>query len=67
LVVDEAAFDDLACWIAHDRKMALRIVRMIGEVQQEPFTGIGKPEPLKHGRHRVEFYRGQTHDNRECR
>ena len=27
--------------------MALRITRLIGEIQRDPFEGIGKPEPLK--------------------
>jgi toxin YoeB len=27
--------------------MAKRITRLIGEIQRDPFTGIGKPEPLK--------------------
>ena len=27
---------------------ALRVVKLIREVQREPFTGLGKPEPLKH-------------------
>jgi toxin YoeB len=27
---------------------AIRIVRLIREVQREPFSGLGKPEPLKH-------------------
>ncbi|MEU8456210.1 Txe/YoeB family addiction module toxin [Streptomyces griseoaurantiacus] len=30
-----------------DRKTARRITRLIGEIQRAPFTGIGKPEPLK--------------------
>jgi toxin YoeB len=38
----------LAWWIKQDRGKALRIVNLIKEVQREPFTGIGKPEPLKH-------------------
>ena len=42
-----AGFDDLAWWIEHDRAAALRIVRLIREVQRDPFRGIGKPEPLK--------------------
>jgi toxin YoeB len=29
------------------RKTARRITRLIAEVQRAPFTGIGKPEPLK--------------------
>lgn len=27
--------------------MAKRITRLVGEIQRYPFTGIGKPEPLK--------------------
>jgi toxin YoeB len=26
----------------------LRIVELIKQIEREPFTGIGKPEPLKH-------------------
>jgi len=48
LEFDTSAFDDLAWWIKQDRGKALRIVNLIKEVQREPFTGIGKPEPLKH-------------------
>jgi toxin YoeB len=47
LEFDPAAFEDLAWWIEQDRAQALRIVRLIREIQREPFTGIGKPEPLK--------------------
>ena len=45
---DTNAFEDLAWWIQQDRKTALRIVKLIKEVQRTPFTGTGKPEPLKH-------------------
>lgn len=48
LEFDQAGFEDLAWWIEKDRKMAQRIVRLIQAVQRDPFTGIGKPEPLKH-------------------
>ena len=47
LEFDVAAFEDLAWWIQQDRNKALRIVNLIKEVQRDPFTGIGKPEPLK--------------------
>ena len=43
-----AAFEDLAWWIKQDRGKALRIIGLIKEIEREPFTGIGKPEPLKH-------------------
>ncbi len=48
LEFDISAFEDLAWWIKQDRAKALRIVSLIREIEREPFTGIGKPEPLKH-------------------
>lgn len=45
---DANAFEDLGWWIQQDRKTALRIVKLIKEIQRTPFTGTGKPEPLKH-------------------
>ena len=48
LEFDPAAFDDLAWWIEKDRKIALRIMKLIEDVQRNPFKGLGKPEPLKH-------------------
>ena len=48
LEFDPAAFEDLAWWIQKDRKKALRIVKLIKEVQRHPFEGTGKPEALKY-------------------
>jgi toxin YoeB len=48
LEFDPNALDDLAWWIQQDRKKALRIIRLLQETQTDPFSGIGKPEPLKH-------------------
>lgn len=48
LEFDPRAFEDLAWWIEQDRKTALRIMRLIENIQQAPFEGLGKPEPLKH-------------------
>jgi len=48
LEFDPLAFEDLAWWVEKDRKKALRIIKLIQEVQKGPFQGIGKPEPLKH-------------------
>jgi toxin YoeB len=47
LEFDPSAFEDLAWWVEHDRSQALRIVRLIRETQREPFSGLGKPEPLR--------------------
>lgn len=48
LEFDPAGFEDLAWWIETDRRVALRIVKLIQSLQRDPFAGIGKPEPLKH-------------------
>ena len=48
LEFDPAAFEDLAWWIEKDRKKALRIIKLIKEIQRDPFGGMGKAEILKH-------------------
>ena len=40
--------DDLRYWVTHDRKVALRAFDVIEAILRDPFTGIGKPEPLKY-------------------
>lgn len=45
---DAAAFEDLAWWAQHDRGQAIRIIRLVGDTQRDPYSGLGKPEPLKH-------------------
>jgi toxin YoeB len=48
LVFDRDFLDDLAHWVSTDRKAALRILELVESIRREPFTGIGKPEPLRH-------------------
>ncbi len=48
LEFDTCGFEDLAWWVENDRKKALKIIKLIKEIQKEPFQGTGKPEPLKH-------------------
>ena len=48
LEFDPSAFEDLAWWVEKDRAQALRVIRLVREIQREPFSGLGKPEPLKH-------------------
>ena len=40
--------EDLRYWVETDRKTALRILLLTEAAIQDPFAGIGKPEPLKH-------------------
>jgi len=48
LVFADEAWDDYLFWQQQDKKMLERINKLIKEIQREPFSGIGKPEPLKH-------------------
>src|SRR4030042_5548821 len=40
--------EDLRFWVETDRKLALKTLDMIAIILRDPFTGIGKPEPLKY-------------------
>lgn len=40
--------EDLVFWVKTDRKVALRAFDLIEAILRDPFTGIGKPEPLKY-------------------
>lgn len=40
--------DDLRFWVDNERKTALRVLDLVEAVLRDPFSGIGKPEPLKH-------------------
>jgi toxin YoeB len=42
------AKEDLAWWRRHDPKTVTRIEALIADIRRSPFSGIGKPEPLKH-------------------
>ena len=48
IVFADQGWEDFSYWVTHDRKIAKRILRLIKEIERDPFTGIGKPEPLKH-------------------
>lgn len=39
---------DYLYWQQNDKKTLRRINTLIKEICREPFSGIGKPEPLKH-------------------
>ncbi len=48
LIFADAAWEDYLYWQKQDRRMVERINKLIRETQREPFSGVGKPEPLKH-------------------
>lgn len=42
------AFEDYQHWASHDKAIFKKTNALIKEILRTPFTGIGKPEPLKH-------------------
>jgi len=51
LVWDEDAWQDYLSWQAADRRVVKRINDLLKDIGRNGNTGIGKPEPLKHGFH----------------
>lgn len=47
VVFDEEAWPHYVGWQTADATILSRINTLIEECQRHPFTGIGKPEPLK--------------------
>ncbi|PHM51269.1 Txe/YoeB family addiction module toxin [Xenorhabdus sp. KK7.4] len=48
LTFSEESWNDYLDWQQTDKKMVKRINELIKNIKRTPFTGIGKPEPLKH-------------------
>lgn len=42
------AFEQFNDWAAQDKKIHRQIITLINDIIRQPFTGLGKPEPLKH-------------------
>jgi toxin YoeB len=41
-------WEDLEYWITNDPDTVTRIKDLIKSIRQDPFRGLGKPEPLKY-------------------
>ena len=48
LTFSSKAWANYLYWQKTDQSMITRINRLIKDIQREPYTGIGKTEPLKH-------------------
>ncbi len=40
--------EDLRWWVKTDRKVALRVLDLVEACLRDPYSGVGKPEPLKY-------------------
>jgi toxin YoeB len=49
LKVTDKAWESYIYWQTQDKKTLKRINDLITAAQRDPFSGAGKPEPLKHG------------------
>jgi toxin YoeB len=48
IMFTEESWEDYLYWQRTDRKMVARINMLLREITRNPFTGPGKPEPLRH-------------------
>jgi toxin YoeB len=48
IAFEKGAFEDFTDWATTDRQTYRRIVGLILDILREPFSGLGKPEPLRH-------------------
>lgn len=47
-VLQPEFLEDMRYWAENDRKLLLKLLDLVEAILREPFTGIGKPEPLRH-------------------
>ena len=45
---DANGWEDWVYWQTQDRRTLKRINQLVADVVRDPFTGIGKPEALRH-------------------
>jgi toxin YoeB len=46
----DEAWEDYLYWQTQDKKTLRRINNILKDIDRQPFSGIGKPEPLKDNR-----------------
>ncbi len=47
LYFSTASWEDFLYWIENDRKTLAKLLALIRDCQRTPFSGLGKPEPLR--------------------
>lgn len=63
VIFDPVALEHLAFWIEEESKTASKILVLIEDARRHPFTGLGKPEPLR-GNHKGWWSRRITDEHR---
>jgi toxin YoeB len=74
----ENGWEDFNYWMDTDTSMVLKIKELLNDISKTPFTGIGKPEPLKYdlkgfwskrisGEHRIVYkVEGKKNVDQKC-
>lgn len=48
IIFTKNAWEDYTSWLVNDKKVLVKINYLIRDIQRHPFSGKGKPEPLKY-------------------
>jgi len=48
IIFSDKGWEDYLSWQKDDKKILKKINELIKAIKREPFSGIGKPEPLKY-------------------
>lgn len=48
IAFERKAFEQFNNWAKEDKKIYTKIVELIDDTLRSPFSGLGKPEPLKY-------------------
>jgi len=48
IVFESQAFEQFNNWASENKKTYTKIVELINDIQRHPFSGLGKPEPLRY-------------------
>ena len=48
IIFQKEALKEYNSWKKKNKKVSQRIKQLLQDIQDDPFEGIGKPEPLKH-------------------
>ena len=48
VIFESGAFEDFTGWAVQDKKIYAKILELIRDIDRSPFTGLGKPDPLRH-------------------
>ena len=48
IIFSQNSWEDYISWQSEDKKILKKINELIKDIQRTPYTGLGKPEPLKY-------------------